>query len=256
VTAGGDDGEARPDVLALAERILISCAGSAADVAALVDGLGHVCKLAQRRAVDALVQLHALGCAVRPRLVAALESPAARQRWAAAFALSRLAPPTPEVLPAVVEALGSDDGDVRWAAAEIVTQLKGCAQLPDVLRGLLWTGAPEQRKMAAYCLREIRAASAETDRALLARLHDHDAAVRLAALSSLARLATNRAGVAVHLVALLEDTDARIRRASAAALGDLGEHSDAVRTALRAAAASPDASLRRAAERSLLRLAR
>ena len=87
--------------------------------------------------------------------------------------------------------------------------------------------------------------------ALYAALDDAESAVRIAALSSLARLCADRRAAALRVVTLLDGPDAGVRRAAAVALGALGARSDAVFTALRGAAAGADASLQRAAERSL-----
>jgi HEAT repeat protein len=254
VTASDNEGVGPSDALALVERVIVNGTADAADVAALVTNLGHARKLVQRRVADALAFLRERGVDVRPSVVAALQSPNAQQRWGAAFALSRLGTPPPEVLPVLVQALGAADGDVRWAAAEILKGLPGHPDLPAVLHGLLRAGSAEQRKMAAYCLREIGQPSVETEAALLGALHDSDVGVRLAALTCVARLATNRRLVAERLTVLLEDGEARVQRASAVALGELRESSPSVLAALRRAAASSDSSLQRAATRSLRRL--
>jgi HEAT repeat protein len=108
--------------------------------------------------------------------------------------------------------------------------------------------------MAAYCLRDLGVRSPAIETALLAALHDTEAGVRLAAMSSLARLSATHALLVPHVADLLTDPDPGVQRAAAVVLGTLGESSTAALTALRQAAASPDASLRRAAERSLHRL--
>ena len=107
---------------------------------------------------------------MRDVLLRTLESDVTRQRWGAAYALSLLGDAPPVTLPTLLEALGSDDGDVRWAAGNILARLRGDTALVDALQQLLGTGNPAQRKMAAYCLRDLDARSPAVERALLAAL--------------------------------------------------------------------------------------
>jgi HEAT repeat protein len=180
-----------------------------------------------------------------------LRSTAPRQPWGAAFALSLLGVPPPETLPVLLACLGGDDGDIRWAAANILVRIHDVPQLIEMLQDALRAGNPAQRKMAAYCLRDLDARSPAIERALFDALNDADPGVCIAAMASLARLSAHRAAVAARLIVVLDDPKAGVRRAAAAVLGALGDVSQPVVAALRAAAASPDASLRRAAERSL-----
>jgi HEAT repeat protein len=220
---------------------------------ALVACLGDPAKAIQRPAADACCALAARGVAVAPLLTAALEVADPRLRFGAAYALARLAPPSLVALPALLDALALDDGDVRWAAAELICRTEPRAAVVAGLVPLVRGGNPPQRKMALYCLRDL-AAGAESEQAALDALDDADGGVRLAAMSTLARLAQDRAAAAEKLLRALRADDVRERRAAAAALGDLGHPSDAVHAALDAAARSDDASLRRAAERSLRKL--
>src|SRR5207245_2588860 len=83
-----------------------------------------------------------------------------------------------------------------------------------VLRGLLQTGNAAQRKMALYCLRDLDVRAPDLDEALVRLLDDEDRDVQLAAISSLARLATDRAGAAARLMRALDARDPRLRRAA------------------------------------------
>lgn len=222
-----------------------------ATLAALVECLGDEKKVVQRRAAEVLVALSGRSPAVHQALQTTLRSAAPRQRWGAAFAFSLLGVPPPDVLPVLLESLGSDDGDVRWAAAGALVQMSNRNDLSVALHTLLGTGNAAQRKMAAYCLRDLDTRSPAAEQALFAALDDADAGVRLAAMSSLIRLCANRAVVAQRVMTLLADAAAGVRRAAAAALGSLGERSEPVLSALRVAAASADPSLQRAARRSL-----
>jgi HEAT repeat protein len=243
---------------AVAERLAamadVTAPGGCADadtLAALAACLGDVRKIIQRRAAETFAALGGQGANVRDVLLRTLESDVARQRWGAAYALSLLGDAPPVALPTLLEALGSADGDVRWAAGNILARLRGDAALVAELQQLLSTGNPAQRKMAAYCLRDLDARSPAIEGALFAALHDPETNVRLAAISCIARLAVDRAAAARQLIGLLVDREVKVQRVAAAVLGLLGERSEAVRAALCAAAASPDLSLRRASERSL-----
>ena len=230
------------------------CASGAArpdEIAALADCLGHGRKAVQRAAAEAFVALAGRGVAVRAVLEAALVSTAPRQRWAAAYALARLGGPGSALVPVLVETLGGDDGDLRWAAADILLGLEDRRAVLSALRRLVRDGNAAQRKMALYCLRDLEDRTPEVEALALAAVADPDAGVGLAAIASLARLATDRAGAALRLVGVLHAGDARAARAAAAALGALGERGEPVLIALRRAAASADPSLRRAARRSL-----
>ncbi len=225
-----------------------------AALAALARHLGSRHKMIQRRAAEAFAVLDRRGIPVRDVLLATLQSAAPHQRWGAAYALSLLGALPPASLPVLVECLGVDDGDVRWAAANILLGMRGAGDVVDALRELLRAGNAAQRKMAAYCLRDMDAPSPVAERALLAALDDAEPGVRMAAMSALVRLSADHTAVARGLIPLLGDAEPGVRRAAAATLGAVGERSDVVLAALRAAAAGPDPSLRRAAERSLRRL--
>jgi len=224
------------------------------ELAALADCLGHARKAVQRPAAEAFAVLGERGVAVRDVLVAALASPTPGRRWSAAFALARLHEPPQALLPVLVETLGVDDGDLRWAAATVLVGFQNHGEVIGVLRGLLQAGNAAQRKMALYCLRDLDVRAPDLDEALVRLLDDEDRDVQLAAISSLARLATDRAGAAARLMRALDARDPRLRRAAAAGLGTLGERSESVRAALDRATASPDASLARAAVGALRQL--
>lgn len=226
----------------------------ARELEALVASLGDATKAVQRPAAEACRSLAARGVAVQPLLFAALDAEDARLRFGAAYALGRLGAPPASTLPALLDALALDDGDVRWAAAETLCRVEPRSATVAALLPLLKTGNPPQRKMALYCLRDIATPNDAVDDAALTALDDADLGVRLAAMTTLARLARDRPPVAGKLIRTLSAADPRERRAAAAALGDLGVNSDAVRAGLDAAAAGDDVSLSRAAKRSLRKL--
>lgn len=226
--------------------------GGPLDVAALADALGAADKASQRRAADEFVSLAARGIAVEAALHAALVSGCARQRWGAAFTLARLGSLPRGAIPVLLEALGMPDGDVRWAAADILIRQGMAAGA--ALAALARDGAPAQRKMALYCLRELGAWTAATDALARGALADADAGVRLAAMASLARQALDRAAASAAVSLLLRDPVPGVRRAAAVTLGRLGVDLPAVRAALETAAAGNDPWLARAAAGALGRL--
>jgi HEAT repeat protein len=211
-------------------------------------------KLIQRRAAEALAELHVAGVQVEGLLLEALRSRDAGRRWGAAFALSLVGPLPAEVRPVLIESMGVDDGDVRWAAADILLRMPGWDSGPEDLRRLLLDGNTHQRKMVAYCLRRLDQRSAKVQTALTIALGDVEVGVRLAALAALSHLAVDHGAAADAIALLVEDRDAGVRRAAAAALGDLVQISPAASAALQSATASDDESLRRAAARSVERL--
>ncbi len=202
-------------------------------------------------AAEALAMLAATDSSVRGRLADALRAPDLALQWGAIYGLSRLGPAPPESLPILVEALGSDDGDVRWATAAILAAMDTRATVVGQLVGVARDGRPTQRKMALYCLRDLGGSLPAIDAVVHAALDDPDVGVRLAAITSLPRVAIDRLGASRRLIAALDEPHDSLRRAAAAALGALGLSTPTVRQRLHAAAASDDPSLGRAARRSL-----
>lgn len=228
-------------------------APAADELAALAEALGDGRKAVERGAAEAFAALAARGVAVERVLDEALASSLPRRRWGAAYAVSLLGEPPLRTLPVLLDALGVDDGDVRWAAAGIVVRLRDREATTRALLELLRAGNGRQRKMALYCLRDLDARSADVEPAVLRALGDADWDVRLAAITTLPRVALDRRAAAERLVLVLETGEIRDRRAAAAALGALEERSPRVVAALRACGPD-DPALRRAAERALARL--
>lgn len=223
---------------------------------ALVACAGSPAKTISRRAIDALAILGSTDDRIVPALRGALDSSEPRLRWGAAYALGLIGDALDvRVLGALLEALGSDDGDVRWAALELIVRL-GRREREPVRRALLaleTSAAPNARKMALYCLRDLKVFDGDILAMAERAAGSHDTHVRLAALALLggdSGDAERRA--AILLRCLEEDRHEGVRRAAASALGRLAHLSPAVMQALRRAAAdSNDASLRKAARQAL-----
>ncbi len=195
-----------------------------------------------------------------PALRDALRAPDARVRWGAAYTLSLIDGALDlAALPAMIEALGSDDGDIRWAAAELIVRLG--ADYPSEVRHSLLAVAVEAgvntRKMALYCMRDLRLDDPEIRHAARDATEAADSHVRLAALSLLGVIDARAENVALIIKCLEGDASEGVRRAAAGVLGRLGSRSDRVLDALRRAAADDtDASLRKAASQALAKLRR
>jgi len=227
----------------------------------LIRELGDAHKTVQRRAIDELVAIAALGNRiVTEKLRASIASDDRRVRWAAAYALAQIGAGAfaMDSADALCEAMADDDGDIRWAATNLMVQL-GRGDLAEISARLLKLAAGNDRnarKMALYCIRDLEIAGpgplAVADRAV----HDSDVHVRLAALAVLSRI-RDASGEAVRIMlgCLKCDSDAGVRRAAASALGNIQSASADAMTALTSAAADPaDESLARAARGALDRL--
>lgn len=218
---------------------------------ALGECLASESKVVQRRAAEVLAALARRGVPVEARLLAWVRTADMTQRWGAAFALSLIDALPADAIAVLIDVLGADDADLRWAAAEIVVHKAADPMRLGALLEVLLYGIALQRKMAAYCLRDIAVHRPDIEAALVGCLQDPDAAVRLAAVSALPRVACDPSSVSRHLIGIVRGPDAQLARAAAAALGALGERSDEVLAALGGATASGDPSLQRAAQRSL-----
>ncbi len=245
--------DAKYRVRALADLQGGGDAPTAEETDALLDCLAHGRKLVQRRAAETCAALIRRGVDIVPPLRAALVAADRRLRWGAAYALSLAGELSPQSLDVLVEVLASDDGDLRWAALDLLKRFAASgreAVVPRLVR-LATDGAPQQRKMALYALRDLEVVALEAGRAAAVALRASEIDLRLAGIATLGRLTIDRQQAAASLLALLDDPVGPIRRAAAAALGALGIASPEVVAALQRVRASDDAALRRAAERSL-----
>jgi len=243
----------RRECLQAIDRLAEKACPAESDIAFLLDFLGDPDKPVQRRAAEELARLARLDAGMIARLTTALVDAQPALRWGAAYTLGLIGPPPLVALPTLREMLGHEDADLRWAAATLLQRTQG--PIADELVKIATSGGPAQRKMALYCLRDLRVDSPSAEQVMLAALADGEAGVRLAALSALSRAAVDRANAARRIGALVDDPDNGVRRAAVAALGGLGYRSAEVFGLLRRAAAHPsDAGLRRAALRAMRQL--
>jgi HEAT repeat protein len=242
---------------------LIDDGGSALSeraLGALARCLGADSKTVQRRAADAFAALAPHDDRIPGALRAVLEGDDLRARWTAAYALARLGAgeQAHHAADALFAALASDDGDVRWAASGLIVRL-GEEHRENVIARLLELahGAnPVARRMALYCLRDLRARGPAVFEAIESASRADSIHLRLAALAALARLAESRDGASEIAARCLDsDPDPGVRRAAAATLGMIGGASPRAIAALeRAAATIGDEALRRAARSALVRM--
>ena len=253
---------------AAAEERIAACAAAVQDPSAvlLVDALcatlADPAREVAREASRALSEIGARHGGVTAALSAALRGPDPRARLLAALAIARLGPPPLKLLPALVDALALPDGDLRFAAARLLVDLGRME--PEVLGMLcaLVAGVerPDVRRMAVFALRELAPDRDETARALVAASHADDAALRRAALTSLAALRDPGDAVFARLCeALAADADPAARSLAASALCELAcahpeRVGEDVRGALAAAAGAGPLPARKAASRALERL--
>ncbi len=219
-------------------------------------------KTIRRRAADALAAVARHNPATIEQLRALLSDADPRMRFGAAYTLGSLggAALSLEAASVLCEALGDSDGDVRWAAADLLLR---CAEMHGErihadLIALARSDNAAARKMALYCIRDLRAGRDEALEAARAAVADRDTHVRLAALALLSACFGGSETAAALMIERLEsDSDRGVRRAAAAALGNAGCRSARAIEALRRAGAQPeDSSLARAARTSLDRITR
>ena len=237
--------------------------------------LGHRTKKIQRGAATVLVRF----APQQPDIIAALTHklthPDARLRWTAAFTLSQLDLPAPSpqrvnvssnqtqlldtftLLPVLIENLGHQESDLRWAAATAVLQLARhhSQDVAQAMIQLVNTGNAVQRRMALYCLRDLKQTDQAAQTAYLASLHDQDPMVRLGGLSCLGKLQLISGAMRAAILRLLEhDPDMGVRRAAAVTCGQLGDTDSILIEALQRASGADDKSLNRAATGALRQL--
>jgi HEAT repeat protein len=190
---------------------------------ALVEALADSEKAVARAAADSLVALARASSGVLPLLRKALRAGPRSARIHAAFALARLEPPEPALLPALVEALAAPDGDVRWSAARILVDMGRLhGEVLGVLLGLAAAAErPPVRRMASFALRTLAPDRPEAARVLLAATRDADGSVRRAAVTALAGLLDPPPEVAARLGELRADRDPALARLAELALGEL-----------------------------------
>ncbi|HUA33666.1 MAG TPA: HEAT repeat domain-containing protein [Candidatus Binataceae bacterium] len=254
----GDPARTLDALMHLAENGDVQLSPRALD--ALARCLGAESKAIQRRAADAFAAIALHDNRAQLKLREVLDSSDLRARWPAAYALARLGAGehAHHAADALFAALANDDGDVRWAASGLVLLL-GEANRETVIGRLLTLAHDDNavaRRMALYCLRDLRASGPAVLEAIESASRAGSHHLRLAALAALVRLENSREAAAeIALRCLESDPDPGVRRAAAATLGTIANSSPRMRAALeRAASTEGDESMQRAARSALTRM--
>lgn len=220
---------------------------------ALIEDLESVDKSVIRRAVDAFIPLAARLPQVADQLTDLLGDPQRKNLWAIAYVLANLPQPSERVLQILRDALDHGDSDIRWAVAVLLTRLANSHQrVAALLLDLMARGTPTQRRMAIYCVRDLKLTDRESLNALLSLLSDPQPLVRVAATTSLKERSNFNDEVKKRLLEIfLHDPDGRVRNAAAITLAHLGSPSAEFVTALNNAIHGTDTRLGKAAAAAL-----
>ncbi|MBI2347140.1 MAG: HEAT repeat domain-containing protein [Deltaproteobacteria bacterium] len=159
----------------------------------LIHSLNQPDKRALRQAVDALISTAPRFPHLARELECLLAEKPGTENWPVAYVLAHISSPSPLCLRVLGETLGATDPDIRWAVVLLLVRLaKQNARIVGLLFDLLKSGAPIQRRMALYCLRDTEADETAILQALLESLRDPDPLVRVAAVNSLKNRADRR----------------------------------------------------------------
>jgi HEAT repeat protein len=218
-----------------------------AAIDALILSLGNSSKQVVRKAADALIACLEEYPDLPGRLERLLADSRNKNHWALAYVLAHLSQPPALSIEVLLKDLGNPDPDIRWAVLLLLGRLaQQHMGILEKLLGVLQSGNPTQRRMAVYCLRDIKEGAVRA--ALSPALNDPEPAVRVAAITSLRRQPElNKADSEQLLRMLAGDPDARVRCSAAAVLGQVGPNTDDIREALKNASDSAYPQLRKAA---------
>ena len=217
------------------------------EIASLIESLNHSDKRIIRRAAETLISM----APQLPDLVERLERILSenKRHWPVAYVLARLSRPSSLCLEVLKETLDSKDPDIRWAIAVLLVGLaKGTGDMLPLFFDLLRTGTPTQRRMAVYCLRDLKLRDSTSLQMLVDSLHDPDPLVRVAIVTTLkSRAELGKDHLDRLLRLFLEDPDPRVRHTLALTLAELGSPGGAIHSALANASRSDDPNLKKAA---------
>jgi vesicle coat complex subunit len=226
------------------------------EIASLIESLGHSDKRIIRRAAESLISAAPQLPFLAQKLDQLLHAGKTERRWPIAYVLARISSPSSLCLEVLKETLDSKDPDIRWAIAVLLVGLaKNAREMLPLFFDLLRTGTPTQRRMAVYCLRDLRLRDATSLQTLVDSLQDPDPLVRVAIVTTLQSRTELDKDHLNHLLRLfLEDPDPRVRHTLALTLAELGSPNDEIHAALANASRSDDPNLKKAAIAALARL--
>jgi len=222
-------------------------------IALLIESLDHPDKAVVRAAVDSLIAASSQDLRIAQLLHQLLLERKRKNLWPIAYILAHLPETSVPCLEVLLDALGDPDPDIRWAILLLLVRLgQKDRALVGRLLDLSRTGSPTQKRMALYCIRDLKLQDPRSLQALRASLNDPEPAVRVAGVTSLrTRPDISREETEELLRLLKEDRDVRVRCSAAMILAQIGGTAEEVHTALRAAASNGDPRLRKAARAAL-----
>jgi HEAT repeat protein len=222
-------------------------------IALSIADLDHSEKSKIRAAVDALIPLAANSQELRETLHQLIVDPRRRNPWSVAYVLAHCPRPSPQIIETLLDGLNHREADIRWAIAlQLIHLAKTEPEIVKFLFDLCLTGTSAQKRMAVYCIRDLRLADYNSLQVLLKLLNETDPTVRVAAVISLrVRLDLDANGKQTLLRVFLHDPDFRVRAVAAVTLAKLGAPSNAFLNALREAKSSSHPQLAKAAATAL-----
>ena len=222
-------------------------------IALSIADLDHAEKSKVRAAVDVLIPLAVNSPELRETLHQLIVGPRRRNPWSVAYVLAHCPRPSARIIEALLDGLNHREADIRWAIALLLIHLaKTEPEIVKFLFDLCVTGTSAQKRMAVYCIRDLRLTDNHSLQILLNLLNETDPTVRVAAVISLrTRLDLDANGKQTLLRVFLHDPDFRVRAVAAVTLAKLGTPSNAFLHALREAEGSSYPQLAKAAATAL-----
>lgn len=223
------------------------------DISALISDLEHTEKRVIRAAVDALVSLAPHSPQLRDALHQRMSEHDVKNAWAIAYVLAQLPQPSREAIQRLLQGLAHEDADIRWAISLLLVRLANSdAEIFRQLLRLCASGDALQRRMAIYCLRDLKSQDAAATEVFCRALSDPDPLVRIAGAAGL----KTKANLEVRekdalLTVFLEDPDNRVRSVAAVTLAQTGMPSKNFLQALYHAESGENEQLKRAASAAL-----
>jgi HEAT repeat protein len=202
-----------------------------------------------RAAVDALIDLASSAALPKSALEQLLADRSRGNLWAVGYVLGHLPQPSAAAIGSLLDGLDHSEPDIRWAIALLLTRLaQSDGNVVQQLLALAASGKANQRRMAIYCIRDLRLACKASMAALASATGDQDPSVRVAAVTSLRWRADAGASTRKLLLDIfVGDQDGRVRNAAAVTLAQLGAPDVSFVRALEQCVSRGDASARKAA---------
>jgi HEAT repeat protein len=223
--------------------------GTEDKISALLELLESRDRTEIRAAVDALINLSSSSALPKPILEQLLADSSRENRWAIGYILGHLPQPSAAAIASLLDGLDHSEPDIRWAIVLLLVRLaQSDVNVVQQLLALSARGTANQRRMAIYCIRDLRLADDASMAALSSATADQDSTVRVAAVTSLRWRAD--AGASTRRLLLdrfVGDEDGKVRNAAAVTLAQLGTPDGLFVQALEECVSRGDAHARKAA---------